>query len=119
VQTLSFKAAADVLGLSPTAVSHQIRSLENVLDAQLFKRQVRKVELTARERELADELGPAFLNIRSAIARFSDATEHQVVTLAAGPLFTSRGLVPRLDDFWSTFPGIDLRLHHSPLPAYQ
>ncbi len=116
---LSFRLAADELGLSPTAVSHQIRTLEQALGAPLFDRHVRKVELTPRGRELAEALQPAFSTIRTAVERFESSGDRQVVTLGAGPLFASRWLVPRLDDFWARLPDIDLRLHHSPLPVYQ
>ena len=118
-RTLSFKQAADELGLTPTAVSHQIKTLEQALGAALFERKVRQVELTARGRELADATGPAFRSIAEAVERFSGVAGRQVVTLGAGPVFASRWLVPRLDGFWRALPDIDLRLHHSPMPVYQ
>lgn len=118
-RTLSFKQAADELGLTPTAVSHQIKSLERALGAALFERKVRQVELTARGRELAEATGPAFQSIAEAVERFSGAAGRHVVTLGAGPVFASRWLVPRLDGFWQALPDVDLRLHHSPMPVYQ
>ncbi len=118
-RTLSFKRAADELGLSPTAISHQIKTLEQALGAPLFERRVRQVELTARGRELADAIGPAFRSIADAVERFSGVDGRHVVTLGAGPVFASRWLVPRLDAFWRALPDVDLRLHHSPLPVYQ
>ena len=118
-QTLSFKQAADALGLTPTAVSHQIKALERALGTSLFERKVRQVELTARGRELADAVAPAFSTIAQAVERFSGADGRHVVTLGAGPVFASRWLVPRLDAFWQALPDVDLRLHHSPMPVYQ
>ncbi|MCP5085014.1 MAG: LysR family transcriptional regulator [Alphaproteobacteria bacterium] len=118
-RTLSFKRAADELGLTPTAISHQIKTLEQALGASLFERRVRQVELTARGRELADAIAPAFRSIADAVERFSGVDGRHVVTLGAGPVFASRWLVPRLDAFWQALPDVDLRLHHSPMPVYQ
>ncbi|MEM7430265.1 MAG: LysR family transcriptional regulator, partial [Pseudomonadota bacterium] len=118
-RTLSFKRAAAELGLSPTAVSHQIRKLEDALGEAVFERRVRQVELTPKGRELAEAVAPAFETIQQAVEKFTRPGRRAMVTLAAGPLFTSRWLVPRLDAFWTAFPDIDLRLQHSPLPVYR
>ena len=57
---LSFKLAANELNLSATAISHQVRSLEQALGHALFYRQVRRVSLTTEGEELMRTLTPAF-----------------------------------------------------------
>ena len=115
----SFKDAAVELGLTPTAISHQIKKLEQLSGRPLFIRRTRRVELTSDGRNFADAIGPALDAISSAFVRLSSTSNRQNVTLGTGPIFASRWLVPRLADFWITYPGIDLRLHHSPLPVWQ
>lgn len=64
---LSFKAAADELGLSPSAVSHHIRTLESYLDVRLFERLTRAVKLTAGGRALRPGVEDGFRQIESAV----------------------------------------------------
>ena len=66
---LSFKEAAAELGLTPTAVSHQIRQLEAESRQRLFRRKVRQVELTPRGATLAEAIEPALDAIAAAYSR--------------------------------------------------
>ncbi|WP_282610645.1 LysR substrate-binding domain-containing protein [Pelagibius sp. Alg239-R121] len=116
---LSFKDAAIELGLTPTAISHQIKQLEALCGQPLFIRHTRRVELTPNGLGFAESIGPAIANIAAAFAKLSANPGRRNVTLGAGPIFSARWLVPRLADFWSAHPSIDLRLHHSPLPVWQ
>jgi len=116
---MSFKNAALELGLTPTAVSHQIKQLESLSGQMLFTRHVRRVELTSQGRTFAEAIGPAIGEIGAAFERLSVGTDRKTVTLGAGPIFAARWLVPRLADFWDAHPGIDLWLHHSPLPVWR
>lgn len=115
----SFKDAAAELGVTPTAISHQIKQLEQLSGRALFLRRTRQVELTQEGRTFAEALAPAFDALSSAFARLAAASGRRSVTVGAGPLFASRWLVPRLAEFWAAHPGIDLRLHHSPLPIWR
>ncbi len=115
----SFKEAALELGLTPTAISHQVKLLERISGQALFLRQGRRVELSLAGRDFAATVSPLFDGLRKAYARLCDGSSRQRVTLGAGPVFSARWLVPRLPDFWARHPGIDLRLHHSPLPVWQ
>lgn len=116
---LSFKDAALELGLTPTAVSHQIKQLEQLSGQRLFIRRARRVELTPDASLFAQAIGPALDSLASAFSDLCSDPARQNVTLGAGPIFSARWLVPRLADFWAAHPGIDLRLHHSPLPVWQ
>lgn len=116
---LSFKEAARELGLTPTAISHQIKQIESLAGRPLFLRRARQVELTREGEVFAETLTPALETIAGAFARLSAETNRPTVTLGAGPLFASRWLVPRLADFWGAHPQIDLSLLHSPVPVWQ
>ena len=110
---LSFKDAAAELGLTPTAVSHQIKRLEADAGSQLFQRHTRSVTLTPAGERFAQQVSPALEMIRSAYLELNNSNRTEVVKVSAGPLFSSRWLAPRLSDFAVAHPEIELRLHHS------
>lgn len=110
---LSFKDAAAELCVSTTTVSNQIRQLEKDWGCQLFIRKTRAVVLTDTGRSLARVVSRAFDDIRAEAATHI-TTPRKSVTLAVGPIFGSRWLIPRLGRFRRQHPDIDLQLHHSP-----
>lgn len=116
---MSFKNAALELGLTPTAISHQIKQLESLSGQMLFTRHVRRVELTPQGHAFAEAIGPAIEAMGAAYEKLSAGVDRKTVTLGAGPIFAARWLVPRLADFWDAHPGVDLWLHHSPLPVWR
>jgi LysR family glycine cleavage system transcriptional activator len=107
----SFKLAAEELTVSQSAVSHQIRSLEDYLGVHLFSRQIRAVELNRK--------GLLYYPIlRDALDRISDATEMIVsdrlsstLTVQVYSTFTIRWLLPRLAEFQKSHPELQVRLH--------
>ena len=109
----SFKEAAQELSVTPATVSNQIRKLERDWDCQLFIRKTRQLVLTDVGRSLAQTVGRAFDDIESEIAAHVNQTK-KTVTLAAGPIFASRWLIPRLNRFRRRYPDIELLLHHAP-----
>ena len=110
---LSFREAALELGLTPTAISHQIRRLEAEAGETLFERRARAVALTPAGQRFAAEVAPALRKLESAYDRLSNGAPRAVVALGAGPIFSSRWLAPRLSDFAAAHPDIELRLHHA------
>lgn len=82
----------------------------------LFKRKVRRIELTDLGYELFNTLRKAFDDIDDPFNQIESRSERDVVTLGLGPINGARWLAPRLGDFWASHPDIDLRLHHI---AYQ
>jgi LysR family glycine cleavage system transcriptional activator len=110
---LSFKLAAAELGVTPTAVSHQIRQLEAMLELALFERQTRKVVLTAAGAALYPTLRQAFDAMAETLAGLCEKPARQVATLSATVAFTARLLVPRAAGFPARHAGWDLRLHAS------
>ena len=111
---LSFKEAAAELGLTPTAISHQIKRLEHEANAKLFRRQTRSITLTQAGERFARDITPALQSLRDAYRMLESARHQEAVVVGAGPIFSSRWLAPRLSEFAATHPNIDLRLHYSP-----
>lgn len=110
---LSFKDAAEELCVSATTVSNQIRELERDWNCKLFIRKTRAVVLTDEGRSLSAVLTKAFDDIRAEIGS-RGKTSRKTVTLAVGPIFGARWLVPRLGLFRHNLPNIDLILRDSP-----
>ncbi len=110
---LSFKDAAEELHVSATTVSNQIRYLEREWGCLLFVRKTRQVILTDAGRSLARVVSRAFDDIRTEVEAHI-STLRKTVTLAVGPIFGSRWLIPRLSRFYRSHPKIELVLLHSP-----
>ncbi len=113
----SFKYAAAELGVTPTAISHQIRQLEAGLGVALFKREARGVVLTAEGRALYPALREAFGLMAGAVEEVTRRPLRRIATLSATVAFTARLLVPRAAYFRALNPGWDLRLHASDDPV--
>ena len=113
---LSMRRAADELSVTPTAVSHQIRRLEEALGVTLFERQVRALRLSEAGQRLYPVLNTGFDAFAQAIdaIRMPDTRPtRQRVTLTAPLGLAARWLVPRLGGFATQHPHIDLRIHAS------
>lgn len=109
----SFKAAAEELAVTPTAVSHQIRALEAQAGFALFDRQVRKVSLTDAGTQLYPVLRDGFDAFEATLARLTQQRTRAQVSISATNAFTVKWLVPRIADFRHRHPGIDLQLQAS------
>lgn len=112
----SFKLAADELSVTPTAISHRIRSLEAELRCQLFVRKTRAVELTPDGQTLYEAAREGFDAIAAGIERIGQRTR-RAVTLSTTPAFAAKWLVPRLAAFQMDYPDIDLNVHASTQPV--
>src|SRR5689334_12455659 len=110
---LSFSAAADELFLTQSAVSRQIKSLEDELGASLFNRGTRRVELTTAGSALQQAVVPALERIDRTVRllRVQRGREHVNVSTFAS--FATLWLMPRLDRFQRLHPDIDIRLSAS------
>jgi LysR family glycine cleavage system transcriptional activator len=113
----SFKRAATELSVTPTAVSHQIRTLEEHLGLRMFERKTRQVALTGSGRELFLVLRDGFDAFESAIHRIVTGRSRPVITISATVAFSAKWLVPRLRRFQQAHPVVDLRLHASDSPV--
>lgn len=114
---LSFKDAAAELAVTPTAISHHVRLLEETLGVQLFERRARAVSLTAEGMVLYPVLRDSFDAVADAVSRLRAPRMRTVVTLSATVAFTARWLLPRVSAFHEANPDMDLRLHASDEPA--
>ena len=97
---LSFKNAAQELNVTPGAVSHQIKALEEDLGAKLFERRYRGVELTRAGSSLALSLEGAFSDISTTIERIRQARQVQSVTIGATSAVSSLWLTSAVTGFW-------------------
>jgi LysR family glycine cleavage system transcriptional activator len=92
----SFKQAAEELCLSPSAISHQIRALENYLDTALFERQGNRLELTLTGHGYAGKLTGLLDEFNDSTRKIKQAGTRNFRVLCT-PGFAARWLVPRLD----------------------
>ena len=108
----SFKDAADELNVTHAAVSHQIKALEGFLGVQLFHRLTREVQLTSEATELANKLTQALDLMAEATISLSGLNTQTPLKISAAPFYGNRLLLPRLDEFTKSHPGvkIDIRL---------
>lgn len=109
----SFKAAAEELAVTPTAVSHQIRGLEQQVGAALFTRQVRRVALTDAGTRLYPVLRDGFDAFQAALERLTEARQRPQVVISATNAFTAKWLLPRMGAFRRDLAGIDLQVQAS------
>lgn len=107
---LSFSDAADELGVTATAVSHQVRHLEAYLGFQLIERLPRQIALTPAGQELFPKLQTAFDTLGEAFAMLDKEVEQSVVRVTATHAFAERWLMPRLSDFFDRHSGIRVEI---------
>ena len=106
----SFTLAAQELHLTQSAISHQIRALEDYFAKPLFLRKNRKVEPTLEGRRLLDSLSRVFDVIEAACNEVTLAPSSQVLVLHCSPSFAAKWLSPRLPEFIKNNPDITIRL---------
>ncbi|MBS0849411.1 LysR substrate-binding domain-containing protein [Citrobacter sp. JGM124] len=109
----SFKAAAEEIGVTATAISHQIRALEESLKQRLFIRSARGVVLTEAGEILLRASGSIFTTLREAVNTIQNSRETDTLTLSTTSNFLTNWLVPRLPHLHHQYPGLALRLHSS------
>jgi DNA-binding transcriptional LysR family regulator len=108
-RTRNFRLAADEVCLTPSAVSHQIRELEDVLGVQLFERTSRTVELTAAGRTLLVEIEPLLEALERSLTLIARRSRRRL-RVQVPPFFASELFLPRLAGFCSEHPDIDIQL---------
>ena len=110
---LNFTRAADELAVTPTAVSHQVRQLEDWFGVPLFSRARRQLRLTDAGAQLYPAMSETLDRIAEISCRIRETPDRPTLTVSVTPTFGSRWLASRLGRFWMTHPDIDLRIHHS------
>jgi LysR family glycine cleavage system transcriptional activator len=106
----SFRAAANELCVTPSAVSQQVRQLEDVLGVSLFRRLPQQVQLTREGVMLADTVNEALVMLIRGCNRLVDPTTPTMLCLNASTSLAARWLVPRLKSFMAQYPHIRVTL---------
>ena len=110
----SLREAAAELGVTPSAISHQVKALEAWVGAPLFERGVRQVRLTAQGAALSKALNEGFGVIDAALDRARRESATHTLKVATLPLFASAWLSPRLAEFEAMHPALSLSVHTDP-----
>ncbi len=106
----SFTRAGMELFVSQTAVSHHVKSLEDLLGVKLFRRLPRGLALTDEGAALAPVLTDAFRRVTATMSRFEEGHFHEVVTVGVVATFAVGWLMERLPAFHQAHPYLDLRI---------
>jgi LysR family glycine cleavage system transcriptional activator len=107
----SFRAAADELCVSQSAISQQIQSLEKALGVPLFRRMTRRTELTDAGRTLAAATRSALENLNRAVQQIKQRPEHEDFSIGALTSFSSRWLTRRISRFCAALPQLDVSIY--------
>jgi LysR family glycine cleavage system transcriptional activator len=107
---LSLKRAAQELSVTPAAISHQVKSLEDYLGIRLFRRLNRGLELTPVARAALPKLSEGFDSLAQAVVSMQPQPDSGQVTVSVAPSFAARWLMPRLHRFFAAYPEVDVRI---------
>lgn len=110
---MSFVKAAEELHVTPAAVSHQVKRLEEYLSTQLFKRLPHDLLLEEKGKVLMSELGEVFLRLDKTMDRALANDAQGTLTISADPMFAVKLVVPWLYKFNALHPDIDVRISSS------
>lgn len=113
----SFALAAKELHLTPSAVSHHVRELEEHFGRPLFTRLHRRVELTTEGRLFARRLSPLFDELEASCADMSQRSRIDVLVVHCAPSLAAKWLGPRLPGFFKAHPDITISLTSGAQPV--
>ncbi len=113
---LNFTKAAQELNVTPAAVSHQIKELEDAVGASLFQRTSRHMQLTRQGQILRPAVADALDGLTRALQRIRQLESPKQVRVTASPSIAAKWLVPRLDRFLESASGADVRVDVSSEP---
>lgn len=106
----SFRLAAAELNKTPSAISQQIKQLENSLGFDLFVRHPRRVSLTQSGIELSATLGRLFQELDRKIEAIRESEGQSVIRISTTHSFAMKWLIPKVPSFTQQFPGYDVRI---------
>ena len=107
---LNFRAAADELSLTQSAISRQIQTIEQEVGVALFLRHTRAVELTSAGAQLLRAVVPSLERMDSTVRLIRRSAGRKSVVISTWASFASMWLIPRLEAFQSEHPDIDIRI---------
>ena len=109
-QTGSFKLAAEMLNVTPSAVSHQVKFLEDYLGVFLFMRSARGNELSQAGKAFHRHVHAAFLEIEEGMSALKRQTRPDELTIQTYSTIAVRWLMPRIQEFQKLYPQLVIRL---------
>ncbi|TFL10216.1 transcriptional regulator GcvA [Pusillimonas caeni] len=107
---LSFSRAADELHVTQSAISRQVRLLEDQLGVSLFERKPRSISLTPKGKQYLDDITDAFALLEDATNRVRERQNADILKLQVFSTFALRWLIPRLGNFAEEHPEIEVQL---------
>ena len=107
---LSFKLAAEELCLTASAISHQVKSLEEFLDLDLFVRKTRALEFTEPGKKYFEYLDGMFARLETETHQLWAQYGRGMIRLCVPPFFANEILLPKLHDFQAIMPDTDIRV---------
>ncbi len=107
---LSFTKAAAELNVTPAAIGHQVKALEDLLKVPLFHRLTRSLRLTDAGQAALPTLGEGFDRLAKAVVDMRAQLDSGLLTISVSPSFGAMWLVPRLEQFRAKHPDIEIRL---------
>ena len=114
---LNFRAAAEELSFTQSAISRQIQAMEEEVGVALFLRHTRAVELTGAGAQLLRAVLPSLETLDNTVRQIRRGAGRRSVTISTWASFASMWLIPRLEDFQSAHPDIDIRIDASDVPV--
>lgn len=111
---LSFKLAAEELCLTASAVSHQVKNLENFLDIELFVRKTRALGLTAPGRSYFEFLDAMFTRLQMETHQLGAEYGRKMIRLCLPPFFAGELFLPKMDTLHTIMPDTDIRITTQP-----
>lgn len=106
----SFRTAGEELFITASAVSHQIKSLEEELGTLLFDRNSRELKLTPTGQSLYDDVNPLIEQLNAVAAKYKKGAIKSSIRISVQPFFASEYFVPRLSEFAAMHPEIDIQV---------
>lgn len=108
------QAAGEQLNVSHAAISQQIRALEGYMGVPLVDRSARQMVLTAEGERLAKSLRSGFGEISQCVRELMQVDADRAVQISTTPRFAASWLMPRLNDFQTRHPEINLMINPAP-----
>lgn len=109
----SFREAAERLFITPSAVSHQIKSLEQEIGTQLFERRPRSISLSQAGASLYEDVRPLIEQLDTVASRHRLTQARSILRISVQPFFASELFIPGLDEFTKQHPDIDIKVDTS------
>ena len=106
----SFRAAGEELFITSSAVSHQIKALEQELGVQLFDRKKSQLKLTETGESLYEDISPLIDQLEDVAASYKKVARRRSIRMSVQPFFASEVFVPRLSEFTADHPDIDIQV---------